>query len=1632
MQDAVWALRGSGIGAAAGVPVIQSLIAAASNPVSSSTPELEGIQNGGIIKAELYGTNLVRYGPFSITKMSGDAQLSIFTEDGNACSSAWLGDETGSPAADQAVIKGDTTYYIYLPRQLYLEQRININIEAPYVLPSTMNAYKAPSSSYQDQIVMTNWTPRSGTVKFNAMLGGYGSVEISKLDTGWRPGFSKDIYLLEGAGFKILENTPYGYADYPSSVIFDQTTRTYHTEYLFETPENNGIFRIEEAILPYGYREPIIIDFSVGAKYDLRPGPRPGSSISDPWEAALSENYDGDGMFYALNTLINVAIEIQKRDKKESGTGSAKPQGNASLAGAYYGLFYGEAVKDPSGISHREGELVCIGITDKDGKIVFDNSDAYKGAGDWRLIWRNINGSLNYGTKDFPIYLPVFERTDRRIFPAKYYVQELVPSPGYLLDIDPETAKLDANGVPLPGTGTAKKYYIDVRDNGSASNPVGINIKTTVTEQVKMRGFLLRKIKSDGYETEVYNLNGAGFSVYLIDDLLGIIKKAAQADPSIKIPVRGPGGWNKQDFIDFFYDPDYEHPVDTNTGKDWYNRDENVFKGRYNFSLYPGLLRARINYLESPVFYSGAPLIPGFRYGYYGNDYTPNEGEVVFPEFPYGEYIVFETDTPIGVERIKPFVVNIAEDGGDIIDGDGIYNAERPEQNWRIQVDSDMFSIRLWKKDAETGKTVIKKDAAFRIKYLGSDGAEGGGDDRWVEMVIPKQGGSERIGTAENPFRVGNDGVLILPKKLQAGSYKLYEVEAPDGYVLSYHEATDNFEYYYAATAQQHKHGYGYDEKDGDVNYTNGHFTLYTPSALTPAPQPDAGIIFDINEAHRVPDFDIDTDGYDDFVLELIQFNEQQKGRLNIHKAKEALEVPEGSDAPSGRPVSFAGVRFELYAAEDVISLDGQGSVIYKKGELIATAETNTSGNAYFKDLYLGKYLLREAEIPDSSKTVIGGNLVSGYKFVDEIEIDLTPPAGGGLDKDKPYYQEYSVISVSWDMLDTWQLGRIEVRKWGEAFSDAREGAKEIPLEGVRFEVICAEDILDINTAEIVLKKGETAGSFSTDENGIGIFDNLLPGSYILRETSAPAGYIFMEDKTFTIREREHPDQFEWYSWDVTNLRQKLSVVIEKIDDEDGRALAGAGFGIYAAEDIKGFDGGIIAKDTLVSESVSDNNGKAFFRDLPPGKYIARELTPPPGYIINNSFAPEITLFYEGNKIEYLTWTATCTDSRNISVEVDKDTIKRTAAAFVSLPGQAGHYNVGHPEEHYRYDVDFRSTAGIWADEFVVDDPLENMVNDKVFLEELWTPVVWGDYDGLWNLWYATNKTDPETDYSSVSAMDTNPHNPNNPDSIAVYPNTGLKLLEQGLRADKRYHFTKDDFGLTEGEYITKIRFEYGRVEVGFTSKNYSDVSLNGEHRKISGADLRLPSYAAGELMLLDQMLFSAPVPAFPNSPVTAESDSGSPGLGEKNEKIIPAAGATSRPDLKRQYKEHITGIDGDIVDWTPIEGTRFYAEGAVNPGYELLPASYLVSATKPMTDIDIVSSVSARIARDVNMRAYDQDAVVTKVIGTFRYDDKIWGNSAAGTFDKYPLLVLLLALLLSSIGLLVLGRLSLKNRRKV
>lgn len=59
---------------------------------------------------------------------------------------------------------------------------------------------------------------------------------------------------------------------------------------------------------------------------------------------------------------------------------------------------------------------------------------------------------------------------------------------------------------------------------------------------------------------------------------------------------------------------------------------------------------------------------------------------------------------------------------------------------------------------------------------------------------------------------------------------------------------------------------------------------------------------------------------------------------------------------------SLAGVTFEVYAAEDIVSPDGLNTVYYAKDTLVAEIVTNDKGIASIENLPLGKYYLVETK----------------------------------------------------------------------------------------------------------------------------------------------------------------------------------------------------------------------------------------------------------------------------------------------------------------------------------------------------------------------------------------------------------------------------------------------------------------------------------------------------------------------------------------------------------------------------------------------------------------------------------------------------------------------------------------------
>lgn len=132
-------------------------------------------------------------------------------------------------------------------------------------------------------------------------------------------------------------------------------------------------------------------------------------------------------------------------------------------------------------------------------------------------------------------------------------------------------------------------------------------------------------------------------------------------------------------------------------------------------------------------------------------------------------------------------------------------------------------------------------------------------------------------------------------------------------------------------------------------------------------------------------------------------------------------------------------------------------------------------------------------------------------------------------------------------------------------------------------------------------------------------------GSYTVTQVKAGAGFALSTENA-----KPRSIEITWAGQEVPviyrdtmyqNPRQQVRLAIEKQDAETGRVLAGAAFGLYAAENIADYRGKILVKkDTLLGQAATALNAEGkveravFAVDLPLGRYYVKELHAPAGY----------------------------------------------------------------------------------------------------------------------------------------------------------------------------------------------------------------------------------------------------------------------------------------------------------------------------------------------------------------------------------------------------------------------------------
>ena len=251
-----------------------------------------------------------------------------------------------------------------------------------------------------------------------------------------------------------------------------------------------------------------------------------------------------------------------------------------------------------------------------------------------------------------------------------------------------------------------------------------------------------------------------------------------------------------------------------------------------------------------------------------------------------------------------------------------------------------------------------------------------------------------------------------------------------------------------------------------------------------------------------------------------------------------------------------------------------------------------------------------------------------------------------------------AIITVIYENEPT--VGKLNIQKKGEVLLGFRDGLfassekkefiyVERSLAGAKFEVYANEDIytadmqLDVNGDRTkYYSKDELVATLVTGEDGSASLSDLPLGSYRVVEIEAPYGHVLDSEEhivTFVYVDDETPVIEE--TTVIYNERQQLEISIDKKDSESNKAIAGAEFGLYAEKDILNADGKVVVEaGTLLEKAMSDEYGKvSFVKDYPLGKYYAKEIESPSGYMLSD----EIVLFdteYQGQDVKVASYHA--------------------------------------------------------------------------------------------------------------------------------------------------------------------------------------------------------------------------------------------------------------------------------------------------------------------------------------------------------------------------------------------------------
>ena len=927
------------------------------------------------------------------------------------------------------------------------------------------------------------------------------------------------------------------------------------------------------------------------------------------------------------NKRVNATIDLVKEDSE---TGNSA-QGDAVFEGAIYGLYAREDINHPdgrSGVLYKKDEQVATLTTDKEGKASVSN-----------------------------LYL------------GKYYLKEITPPVGYLLDEEEHDVNCDYEGDQVE---TVKR-------------------NTVSKEDVIKQPFQLIKA-ADNDKTDADLLKGAGFSAYLISSLT--VKDDGSYDFTNATPIVLTEDGKTEMFTDergyacsipipygryivretttphnFMPVDDFIVTVTENstTPQVWRVLLDDEFKAKLKIvkqddeTKQPVLLantEFKVYDLDAKKYVEQVTTYPNTVV--HKSYFTDENGYLILPEsLKCGNYRIEEVSAPDGYTQNTQYVeIKVDKNTAyqmDSVSGDAIITVtyENHPVKGKLVIHKSGETLKSFKKD------FVYEEASLEGAEFEIYAAE---DIFTPDHQVDEQGNRHVIyakDTLVKTVTTNKNGEAVI-KDLPLGKYRVKETKAPAGFVLNpdsqevafiyKDQNTPEIEEKLEFSNERQKVELSVEKQDAETGKAlkGATFGLYNKEAISSG---DKVIV------------------KADTLLQEITSNEKGKAAFTLDLPLGRYYVKE-LQAPAGYVSSDEILEFDAtYQGQDVktiklksvkknqpttvevtkadittgTELDGASmSVLDKDGNVIDSWTSVKDSPHVIKRLQVGKtYILREELAP------------YGYLRATDVEFTISDTA--------------EVQKVK--MEDEVPVARLLVNKKGEfldsvSLLDNAKGMIEHlfnyvtgNLTDVTFNVYAAEAIRAADGVSAdYYAADELVGSITTDGNGIAQMDNLPLGRYYIVEKETAHGYVLDNEPRYvdlTYRDQDTP--LVTYSADWQNARQRIQVEVLKKEKDSDKVLSGAIFGLYAADDIVSSKGKVLlAKDTLIELKTTDEDGKIrFVADLPvDSRYYIKELAAPDGYVTDQE-PQEFTFEYQGSGTSVAEYAFTFEDEQT-TVELSK------------------------------------------------------------------------------------------------------------------------------------------------------------------------------------------------------------------------------------------------------------------------------------------------------------------------------------------------------------------------------------------